>query len=59
MCDLKPSYEIASQPYIDPTSSSIAVWGASICAVLGIVGNALTVLVLVGHPSLRDTIRQR
>ena len=30
MCDEKPPYEIASQPYIDETSSAIAVWAASI-----------------------------
>ena len=52
MCG-KPPYSIASQPLIDETSSQVAFYCACVCAALGIAGNILTTVVLLGHPSLR------
>jgi hypothetical protein len=55
VCDGRPPFAGGggAGPLIDETSSAVAVWFASICAVLGVFGNALTVTALFGHPGLR------
>ena len=49
----KPSYSDGTTKIIDETNSTIAAWGAIICAILGCLGNVLTIYVLLRKKSLR------
>ena len=52
MCD-KPPYSIAGKPLIDEVSSQVAAWSAVVCSVAGIVGNTVTLAVLLSSKSIR------
>ena len=49
----KPTYSDGTTKIIDETNSTIAAWGAIICAILGCLGNVLTIYVLLRKKSLR------
>ena len=49
----KPPFSVASEPLISETQSEVAFVAASVCAALGIVGNALTFAVILLNPSIR------
>ena len=49
----KPTDSDGTTKIIDETNSTIAAWGAIICAILGCLGNVLTIYVLLRKKSLR------
>ncbi|CAB4059357.1 unnamed protein product [Lepeophtheirus salmonis] len=49
----RPPYTIGANPYIGPTESIVASWAAGICAVLGLFGNILSVVVFTSNDKLK------
>ncbi len=49
----KPTYEEGTKIIFDDLSCEVAAWGAIICAILGTLGNVLTITVLLTKKSLR------
>jgi hypothetical protein len=50
----RPDYDDLTKVIIDETSSQVAAWAAVLCSVLGVIGNCLTVYVLLKKKSLRQ-----